>query len=270
MLTLEKIAGYDSGYDLVDKVAEAMDYLEENGIDPIGGLTALMNIDPEGRPLDEKVANEINQLSPAEIQVLNEVGQFLAGEDPQEIAKVALELDAQADVVEKVAEAMDYLEANGIEPEAALIIAANVTPEGYIADPQIEEKVAAEGFTDYDFQKIAEAVDFLAQNGISLDEAYQTMALIKEAAAGERTLLQRAREGLKNYWDAIRGAGAKEIKQIAEAQTNPQARARAEGVLAQIRLRQAKALGGTALGVGALGGGAYAAHRALSSRKRRS
>ena len=302
MLTLEKIAGYEPMDSVVEKVAEAMDYLEANGIDPIGGLTALMNIDPEGNPLDEKVASELQTLTPEELQVLNEVGEYLAGEDPQEIAKVALELEDEASKIEKVAEAMDYLEANGIDPEGALIIAANVTPEGTFADPEVEEKVAAEGFTDEDFMKIAEAVDYLAQNGIDLDEAYNTMALIKEAAPSEndvraadrllRAVGTAAKRRIKGAWHsylaALKGKGAKVVKervQDLEKSVNTLENIRNNGVvknkdafnklygqrkkqlqaatrsLRAIRMRQAKAIGGTALGLGAVGGGAYLATR---------
>lgn len=181
MMTLEKLAGYEQENNLFDKVAEAMDFLAENGIDPIGGFTALVNIDAEGNIVDEKVAGELDKLAEEQIEALSKVAEHLQGEDPSEVAAAALEINDEAQKIEKVAEVMDYLESNNIDPEGALIIAANVNEEGQFTDEKVASAVAEDGFTDADFEKIAEAIDYLSGNGIDLESAYNSMALIKEA-----------------------------------------------------------------------------------------
>ena len=277
MITLEKLAGYTDNV-VIDKVAEAMDYLEANGIDPIGGLTALMNVDEEGNPTDEKVASELNKLAAQQINILSEVAEYLADENPEEIAKVALDINQNAMMIDKVAETMDYLEANGIDPKSALIIAANVTPEGTFTDEKVASEVAEAGFTNEDFTKIAEAIEYLGENGVNLEDAIATASFLKEAGISEMTgnalgkikglgvsALSKAKGLGKNYKDAITGAGAKEIKKIIksmEAAGAPGAKrelAKGKGMLRSIRARQAKAIGGTALGVGAVGGAGYLA-----------
>ena len=77
----------------IDKVAEAMDFLEANGIDAIGGLTALYNIDEAGNVLDEKVASELNALEDYQLDALAKVAEYLYDEDPADVASVALELN---------------------------------------------------------------------------------------------------------------------------------------------------------------------------------
>ena len=276
MITLEKIAGYQDEANLYDKVAEAMDFMEENYIDPIGGLTALMNVDAYGEPADEKVASELSKLAEEQIDALNQVAEYLGDENPEDIAKVALDIQDNAIVIEKVAEAMDYLDANGIDPESALIIAANVTPEGQFADEKVANEVAFAGFTDEDFTKIAEAIDFLAENEIDLEEAYGAMALLKEAGIREgveeagRVIRDKAgkagkaiKDAAKTYRDALFAKGRADVK----------ARLKQPGMdkdpilkkrLSEINTRQAKAIAGTAAGVGAIGGAAY-----LATRKKR-
>ena len=300
MITLEKLAGQNEEMQLLDKVAEAMDYLEANGIDPIGGLTALMNIDADGNVLDEKVASELDKLAEEQIDALSKVAEYLAGEEPSEIAKIALEINENAQKIEKVAEAMDYLEANGIDPESAFIIAANVTEDGTFADEKVASEVAEAGFEDADFDKIAEAIEYLGENGISLEDAIATAEFLKEAAPSEElvragdkaisalgTALKRRVKGMVNsYKAALTGKGASKVKErikkLEEAaksadkmRKNPMIKNKdkvnkiygsrkkalesAKQSLKQIRVRQAKAIGGTALGVGALGGAGYLA-----------
>ena len=96
MITLEKLAGYEPEASVLDKVAEAMDYLEEAGIDPIGGLTAIYNIDEEGYAIDERVASELNTLEDYQLEALENVASYLADEDPAEVAALALELERVA------------------------------------------------------------------------------------------------------------------------------------------------------------------------------
>ena len=203
MITLEKLAGYNNEDVLIDKVAEAMDFMAENGLDPIGGLTALMNVDAEGNVADEKVASELNKLAEEQIDALSQVAEYLAGEDPSEIAKVALEINDEAYVLDKVAEAADYLAANGIDPEDALIIASSVDANGYFTDEKVASEVAEAGYTDYDFDKIAEAIEYLSDNDIGLDEAYTAVALLKEAAPSEAEV-QGADRALRAMGTAIK------------------------------------------------------------------
>ena len=226
MVTLEKIAGYDNSADLVDKIAEAMDFLEANNVDAIGGLTALMNVDEYGNTADEKVASELSYLDGQQIEALNQTADYLAGEDPEAIAKIALDLNDEASVMDKVAEAMDYLDAYGIDPESAFVIAANVTPEGNIVDEKVASDIVAGGFTDADFEKIAEAIEYLGANNIGFDEAFDTMAFIKEAAPSAENLeaadnllssvggaIKRRVKGAWNgYKAAITGTGASKVK----------------------------------------------------------
>jgi len=70
------------------------------------------------------------------------------------------------ELTDKVAEAMDFLDANGIDPISGLIIAANVNEEGLIADEKVAEEAVEAGFTEEDLTKIAEVVEFLG----SVDE----------------------------------------------------------------------------------------------------
>ena len=309
MLTLEKIAGYQDDLNTYDKVAEAMDFMEENNINPIGGLTALMNVDENGQAADEKVASELNSLSADQIDALSQVADYLRDEDPETLAKVALDISDNAMVIEKVAEAMDYLDANGIEPESALIIAANVTPEGQFADEKVANDVIASGFTDADFTKIAEAIDYLSENEIGLDEAYEAMGLLKEAAISEseirgadrlmssmgKAIKRRAKGAWNGYKAAITGKGRDKIRNRISATEDDIAKAedkkqrwgklgnkkrayeleqqqkklkgnivRDNDSIKQINLRQAKAIGGTALGAAGVGGAGYLATRKKS------
>jgi len=96
MITLEKLAGYEPMEDTLDKVAEAMDYLEEAGIDAIGGLTAIYNVDEYGYALDERVASELSMLDDYQLEALENVAAYLADEDPSEVAEIALELERVA------------------------------------------------------------------------------------------------------------------------------------------------------------------------------
>ena len=309
MLTLEKIAGYQDDLNTYDKVAEAMDFMEENNIDPIGGLTALMNVDENGQTADEKVASELNSLGADQIDALSQVADYLGDEDPETLAKVALDINDNAMVIEKVAEAMDYLDANGIEPESALIIAANVTPEGQFADEKVANDVIASGFTDADFTKIAEAIDYLSENEIGLDEAYEAMGLLKEAAPSEaevqgadrfmssmgKAIKRRVKGAWNGYKAAITGKGRDKIRNRISATEDDIAKAenkrqrwgklgnkkrayelgqqqkklkgnivRDNDSIKQINLRQAKAIGGTALGAAGVGGAGYLATRKKS------
>lgn len=207
MVTLEKIAGYDNSADLVDKIAEAMDFLEANNVDAIGGLTALMNVDEYGNTADEKVASELSYLDGQQIEALNQTADYLAGEDPEAIAKIALDLNDEASVMDKVAETMDYLDAYGIDPESAFVIAANVTPEGNIVDEKVASDIVAGGFTDADFEKIAEAIEYLGANNIGFDEAFDTMAFIKEAAPSAENL-----EAADNLLSSVGGAIKRRVK----------------------------------------------------------
>ena len=96
MITLEKLAGYEPEADILDKVAEAMDYLDAAGIDPIGGLTAIYNVDEDGYALDERVASALSRLDDYQLEALENVAAYLADEDPSEVAAIALELERVA------------------------------------------------------------------------------------------------------------------------------------------------------------------------------
>jgi hypothetical protein len=77
----------------LDKIAEAMDYLDANGIDPVGGMYLLANTDVNGNVLDEKVASVANyELDGHQSAALVEVAQYLGGVDG-EMVKVAMELE---------------------------------------------------------------------------------------------------------------------------------------------------------------------------------
>jgi len=86
------------------------------------------------------------------------------------------------DLTDKVAEAMDYLDANGIDPISGLIIAANVNEEGLIADEKVAEEAVEAGFTEEDLTKIAEVVDFL---GAVDEKVLATAEALFEAAHQE-------------------------------------------------------------------------------------
>ena len=77
----------------LDKIAEAMDYLDANGIDPVGGMYLLANTDANGNVLDEKVASVADyELDGHQSAALVEVAQYLGGVDG-EMVKVAMELE---------------------------------------------------------------------------------------------------------------------------------------------------------------------------------
>jgi len=78
----------------------------------------------------------------------------------------------------KVAEAMDYLEANGINPVDAITIAANVTPEGNI-DEKIAEEIVAVGYTGEHMEKIAEAIAYMG--GLTPETIEMVETLYQEA-----------------------------------------------------------------------------------------
>ena len=62
----------------LDKIAEAMDYLDANGIDPVGGMYLLANTDANGNVLDEKIASVADyELNGHQSAVLVEVAQYL-------------------------------------------------------------------------------------------------------------------------------------------------------------------------------------------------
>jgi len=61
---------------------------------------------------------------------------------------------------EKVAEAMDYLASNNIDPYDGLYIAAHVEGDG-IADEKVAAEVAEAGFTEEDIQHIAKVAEYL-------------------------------------------------------------------------------------------------------------
>jgi len=289
MITLEKLAGFQEEDLVLDKVAEAMDFLEANGVPAIDGLTALVNIDGEGMVADEKVAGYVENLDAYQIDALAKVAEYLGDEDPSEVAAAALEVADEAENILKVAEAMDYLEANGIDSTAGFIIAGNVTPEGYFADEKVASTVIEDGFTDADFDKIAEAVEFLGENGISLDEAVLSSEILKEAGFGDTMsrLGRRARGTLRSYVGALTGRGsaaAKETRDALEEKVrslkatvnnpdvnkmhktivgrsipeNERALAEANAKLKRIRTRQAKAIAGTAAAGAA---GVYGYHK---------
>ena len=78
---------------MIEKIAEAMDYLEAYGIDPVGGMILLANTDANGNVVDEKVASVADyELDGAQSAALVEVAQYLGGVN-DEIVKVAMELD---------------------------------------------------------------------------------------------------------------------------------------------------------------------------------
>jgi len=275
MVTLEKLAGYQNEDILMDKVAEAMDYLAANGVDPLDGLTALVNIDGEGNVLDEKVASYIDELAEEQINALSQVGQSLSDEDPSEIAKVALDLQDEAEKIAAVAEAMDYLEANGIDPESAFIIAANVTPDGQFADEKVAYDVAEAGFNDYDFDKIAEAIEYLGENGVDLGDAIATAEILKEAAGGSGVIGavgKKARAGWENvkevagkYWNTLKGTEANRLKEsmkgFSDAGKKTESYKNLRKQYLQERGKQVAAIAGTGAAVGGAGYGAYRLHK---------
>ena len=110
----------------LDKIAEAMDYLEAYGIDPVGGMILLANTDANGNVLDEKIASVADyELDGAQSAALVEVAQYLGGVN-DEIVKVAAEINAEAEFMkEAVASyAITSLEA-GMDPMDAFILAGS-------------------------------------------------------------------------------------------------------------------------------------------------
>jgi len=180
MANLLKLAGYQND-EAIEKIAEAMDYLEANGVDPIGGLVTLSLTDEDGNVLDEKVASVVeSELTPEQSAALVEVAEFLGGVD-EDMIKVAEEISAgAADLMDKVAEYATYVEEAGMPFEDAMILASSIYEDG-----SVDEKVASEavelGYTDEHLEfaeKVAEAI--YAETGLTPEEALE---IAKEAAS---------------------------------------------------------------------------------------
>jgi len=69
--------------------------------------------------------------------------------------------DIPEELVEKIAEAMDYLDEAGINPIDGLFIGANLGEDNLIADEKIASEAAEAGFEVEDLQKIAEVAEYL-------------------------------------------------------------------------------------------------------------
>jgi len=228
MLTLTKLAGYDQ-YNLEDKVAEAMDYMESHGIDAIGGLTLLANTDANLNIVDEKVAAIAEaELNPEQANVLAEVAEYLGGVD-EKVASIALEISANAEnLIEKVAEYAAYVEEAGMPFEDAMILASASTEDG--VDEKVANEAIAVGYTDEHLEfseKVAQAM--YEDLGITPDEA---LVIAKEAASIKGfvdSAVKKSKEiyegDLKNmgkrawgsYKAAITGKGADKVKKRIES-----------------------------------------------------
>jgi len=289
MLTLEKLAGYNPEEELTDKIATVLDAAQEVGFEePLDVVTVLANseINDNGvNILDEKVASFTDGLTQEQADLIVEAGEFLAGEPLDKVASISLDLQANAESLIKVAEAMDYLEENNIDADSALLIAASAVDD-YEFDKIASEAVNS-GFTDYDFDKIAEVSEYLGGVDMSVLEAAD---MVKEAADAGETLgvLGKMKSKLSGAWNstkgyagsyknALMGQGAGDLKKSIKADEEALAQAMKDGgneaklneyktnidankkALKDIRMSQGKAIAGTGLAAGAIGGaGAYA------------
>jgi len=168
----------------LDKIAEAMDYLESNNIDPVGGMYLLANTDANGNVLDEKVASVADyELDGTQSAALVEVAQYLGGVDG-EMVKVATELDAQAEFMKEAVASYGLVALDaGMDARDAFTLAASVTPNGSV-DEKIASEAVALGYTDEHLafsEKLAG--ELYAETGITPDEAVAILnELDKEAA----------------------------------------------------------------------------------------
>ena len=248
---------------MIEKIAEAMDYLEAHGIDPIGGMVLLANTDEKGNVVDEKIASVADkELNGEQSAALVEVAQYLGGVN-DEIVKVAAEIDAEAESMkEAVASyAITSLEA-GMDPMDAFILAGSITPEGSVDEKVASEAVAA-GYTDEHLlfaDKLAG--DLYAETGITPEEAIAVLQELDKEAAKEngedeegkiKKLFESAKQKGSAAWDAYKNALA-DNKQLLTLAKNKE-----YGQLA----KALAASGGTA---GLLGGLGYAGYKAYQNR----
>jgi len=236
MANLLKLAGYQSE-DMIEKIAEAMDYLEENGVDPIGGFVTLALTDEEGNVLDEKVASVVeSELTPEQSAALVEVAEFLGGVD-EDMIKVAEEISAgAADLMDKVAEYAAYVEEAGMPFEDAMVLASSIYEDGSV-DEKVASEAVALGYTDEHLEfaeKVAEAI--YAETGLVPEEALE----VAKEAASIKDMVDNTVEGAKklytgdiknmakrawgSYKAAITGKGADKVsKRLRYAELRSQA-----------------------------------------------
>jgi len=231
MANLLKLAGYQTE-DMIEKVAEAMDYLEAYGVDPIGGLVTLALTDEQGNVLNEKVASVVeNELTPEQSAALVEVAEFLGGVD-EDMIKVAEEISAGAeDLMDKVAEYAIYVEEAGMPFEDAMVLASSIYDDGSV-DEKVASEAVALGYTDEHLEfaeKVAEAI--YAETGLLPEEA---LALIKEAKISEnevrladrvigaagKAIKRRVKGAWNSYKSALTGKGADKVKSRLSKETN--------------------------------------------------
>jgi len=89
--TLQKQAAEafgDPSEERFEKVAEALDYLAQNGIDPIAAIDVVLNTDEEGNVIDEKVAAYANALSDEELAKIAEAIDYMGGLDEESLAMI--------------------------------------------------------------------------------------------------------------------------------------------------------------------------------------
>jgi len=208
MKFLEKVAGYVESYNTVNNKEGLIKVATEDGVTP-DDLVAYHNLMYGNMFTGEgliKTAGEngslvalgtmIDKVIKEEMEMgdLYKEAQAL-GMDEEDVDAVLNVIEKQAmeagvinEPVEvtfnentplnKVAEAMDYLEANGINPVDAITIAANVTPEGNI-DEKIAEEIVAVGYTGEHMEKIAEAIAYMG--GLTPETIEMVETLYQEA-----------------------------------------------------------------------------------------
>jgi len=78
----------DPAEERFEKVAEALDYLAQNGIDPAAAIDIVLNTDEEGNVVDEKVAAYANALSDEDLVKIAEAIDYMGGLDEESLSMI--------------------------------------------------------------------------------------------------------------------------------------------------------------------------------------
>jgi len=204
MRFLEKVAGYIESYNNVDNKEGIIKVAAEENVTP-DDMVAYHNLffgnmfTGEGLVKTASSNGNLVALGNMIDKVINDHMEFgdlykeaaALGMDSEDVDTVLNSIEKQAMeagiianeetdemLLSKVAEAMDYMESNGIDPMDALIIASNVTPEGDL-DEKIASEAVAMGYNGNHMDIIAESLSYIG--GLTDKTAAAIEMLYKEA-----------------------------------------------------------------------------------------
>jgi len=205
MKFLNKVAGYIESYNNVENKEGIVKIASEDGVTP-DDLVAYHNLAYgnmfTGENLVKTASNNGNLIALGSMvdRVINdqmELGDLYKeaaalGMDNEDVDIVLDSIEKQAmeagiiDIqnneeqsnLDKIAEAMDYLDVNGIDPMDAVTIASSVTPSGDL-DEKVANEIVAAGYNGEHLDKIAEAISYIG--GLTQENVEIMSALYQEA-----------------------------------------------------------------------------------------